>query len=96
MNFLNWKKNNKCKIHAVFCYDITVRYYLIVSFAIGIPYLIWGTVVYGMPWHWLELDLELQPVSFTRVSLRATVEGISTKLVRTDQYNVWKVRHAAR
>ena len=80
----------------MFCYDITVRYYLIVSFIHGISYLIWDTVVYGVPWHWLNLELELQPVAFTRVPLRAIVEGIFIKLVRTDQYNAWKVGHAAR
>ena len=47
-------------------YLVTV-YYLTVACVPGISYLIWGTVVYGVSWHWLRVGPKSQPVSFTRV-----------------------------
>ena len=70
-------------------YLVTTVYYLIVSFVHGISYLSWGTVVCGG-------KPTPNPCHGTRVPLRATVEGIITKLLRTDQSKAWKVGHAAR
>ena len=80
----------------MFCNDITNRYYLIVSFVPSISYLIWGTVVYGVPWHWLGVAPKSRPVSFTRGPYACHSWGVYYFAVRTDQSKASKVGHWAR